>query len=466
LKHTILIFFLSAFSITVFGQPVETSFNLTFEKFLNSPELKHATVSLLLRDLKTGKIITDVNSQTGLAPASTQKVVTATTAYSLLGKDFRYQTKIGYTGKIENGKLTGDIIIRGSGDPTLGSWRYGSAKEDKVINDILNAVSQYGIHEITGHVLVDESEFSDEVIPDGWIWQDIGNYYGAGARALNWRENQFDLYLKSGSVVGTPVQIAGTRPEDIYRLRLRSFVTAGPAGSGDNGYIYLPMFEDTGNVRGTVPVNQDRFSISGTMPHPARQLAITIESRLKKKTFNEVAGNYPFSISPESSGINYFYSINSPALDSICYWFLQKSINLYGEALLKTLGKHFGKNGSTSEGVKVVQDFWKKQGMDDYALNIIDGSGLSPQNRITTDDLVRVMSYAKQQSWFPSFYDDLPVFNGIKMKSGSINGVLSYTGFIKNNSGDYVFAFIVNNYNGSGSAMRKKMWKVLDVLKP
>ncbi len=430
--------------------------------------LKHATIGLLVVDIKTGKPLYEHNVQTGLAPASTQKVVTATTAYQLLGKDFRYETTVGYSGKISNGVLDGDIIIRGSGDPTLGSWRYSSTKEDIVIAGIVKAISQQGIHEITGHVMIDESTFDGQVIPDGWIWQDIGNYYGAGARSLNWRENQFDLFLKSGKNEGSNVEITGTNPAFVEGLRLVSDLKAGPAGSGDNAYIYLPMFENTGRVRGTIPVNQNKFSISGTMPHPGIQMAFTLEAALKKKSISEVvmenaaeSATIQEANIPLPSEVRNIYTIYSPTLDSICYWFLQKSINLYGEALLKTLGKKFGKEGSTSEGVKVVQGFWKQQGIDEYALNIIDGSGLSPQNRITADDLVKVMQFAKKQSWFNGFYEDLPVYNGIKMKSGSINRVLSYTGYVN----DYVFAFIINNYDGSGTAMRKEMWKLLDVLK-
>ena len=80
--------------------------------------------------------------------------------------------------------------------------------------------------------------------------------------------------------------------------------------------------------------------------------------------------------------------------------------------------------------------------------------------------LVSVLQYAKKQLWFSSFYDALPLINGIKMKSGSISGVVSYTGFIKSKSGkEYTFAFIINNFYGSSNDVRKKMWALLDLLK-
>ena len=161
-----------------------------------------------------------------------------------------------------------------------------------------------------------------------------------------------------------------------------------------------------------------------------------------------------------------FYTHYSPDLDSIVYWFLKKSINLYGEALIKTLGYQFTNIGATDSGVNVIKNFWNKKGIEPSAMNIIDGSGLSPANRVTASTLVSVMQYAKKQTWFPSFYNALPEINGIKMKSGSIGGVVSYTGFIKNKKGaDYTFAFIVNNFDGNANDVRKKMWALLDLLK-
>ena len=153
-------------------------------------------------------------------------------------------------------------------------------------------------------------------------------------------------------------------------------------------------------------------------------------------------------------------------MDSINYWFLKKSINLYGEAFVKTIAYEKTKFGSTDTGIAIIRDFWEKRGIEKSALNIIEGSGLSPANRVTTNALVTVMQYAKQQSWFSSFYHSLPEMNGIKMKDGYISGVRSFTGFVKSKTGDdYTFSFIVNNFDGNAGTVREKMWKLLDILK-
>ena len=449
---------------TSYAQPINSVFNSAFSKFAQDADLKHATISLFVVNTTTGKPVTEVNTQTGLAPASTQKIITSATAYALLGKDYRYKTTIGYTGKIENGVLDGNIIIKGSGDPTLGSWRYDATTEKNVIESFKNAISRAGIQTITGHVIIDADLWNGEATPDGWVWQDIGNYYGAGARAINWHENQYDLFLTSGNKINDPVTIAEMIPSYIVGLQLQSKALTAAKGTGDNTNIYFPLDTDYGYLRGTVPAGEERFKISGAMPHPARQLAISLESVLKNIDPEKIANEDTQLTSKDKP--TYFFTYTSPTLDSISYWFLKKSINLYGEALLKTLGYEILQSGDTKKGVDAVQNFWKKQNIEPYAINIMDGSGLSPSNRITTESLIQVLLYAKKQNWFPGYFDGFPVINGIKMKSGSIKDVLSYTGFITNkNNEEYAFAFIINNYNGNSNTMRRKMWKLLDVLK-
>lgn len=455
--------FLIICTTTAESQNINQVFNSAFRKFAGDPTFKHATISLYMLNTTTGKPVTEVNINTGVAPASCQKVITASTAFELLGHDYTYKTTLGYTGEIRNGVLHGNIIIKGSGDPTLGSWRYDQTKEDNIIAVFKNAISQAGIHEINGHVYADESLWDDEATPNGWVWQDIGNYYGAGARALNWRENQYDLYLRSGKNIGDPVVIAGTKPFFVEGLNLVSKVTSGKKGSGDNNYIYMPLNDSYGYVRGTTPVNEDHFTISGAMPHPAVQLALTLEAALKNESMDKVAATYPGQINLTPTKV--FYTYTSPVLDSIIFHFLRRSINLYGESLLNTMAYNFTNTGNTDSGVNVIHRFWKGKGIEPYAINIADGSGLSPSNRVTTQALVTVMEYARKQSWFPSFYDALPIISGIKMKSGSINGVISYTGYIKGKDGNqYTFSFVVNNYDGSGNEVRKKMWKLLAIL--
>ena len=134
--------------------------------------------------------------------------------------------------------------------------------------------------------------------------------------------------------------------------------------------------------------------------------------------------------------------------------------------MIKTLAYEKKGIGSTDSGVVIVQNFWKEKGLDKDEIGIVDGSGLSPLNRVTTHSQVEILKYAKKKNWFPSFYNSLPEYNGMSMKSGTIRGVKGFCGYHKAKNGkEYIFSFLVNNYNGSSSSLVNKMYKVLDILK-
>ena len=375
---------------------------------------------------------------------------------------------MGYDGGIRNGVLNGSLYLIGSGDPTLGSWRWNNTKEDIILSNIISAIKSLEIKSIRESINIDNSGWKGENIPDGWIWQDIGNYYGAGATKLNWRENQFDVILKSGHHPGDKVEISGYDPD--YPFGFESELVSAGKGTGDNAYIYYPLNSEGGVIRGTIPIDENKFVISGSVPNPFNPLLKAIRDSLIK---NEIEAQ-PLSLGIhendklkyERSKATIFYTAYSPSLDSIIYWFLKKSINLYGEALVKTFAYEKKGFGSTDSGVEIVKDFWKQKGIDEDELNIYDGSGLSPLNRITTHAQVEVLKYAKTKDWFPYFYDALPEYNGMKMKSGTISDVKGFCGYQTAKDGkEYIFSFIVNNYNGSTSALVNKMYKVLDELK-
>jgi D-alanyl-D-alanine carboxypeptidase/D-alanyl-D-alanine-endopeptidase (penicillin-binding protein 4) len=468
-------FLIVVYTFVVIGSSAQTitqKIEKAYQQFEADSQMRHAISSLYVINAKTGEVVFDKNSQIGLAPASTQKIITAATALELLGKDYKYKTELGYSGKIDKYGLDGNLYIFGNGDPTLGSWRFIITKEEKVFLEFAEALKKKGIKKISGVIETHAPEWGTQFLPDGWIWQDIGNYYGAGAGGVNWRENQFDVILESGDKINGPVYIKNIIPE-LYGTKFISEIKSAAKNTGDNGYIYLPINSREGYLRGTIPIGEKEFKISGAIPDPPKELAYLFAKYLSIQNPGMTYliesmpdfGNAEISKTDNVKKTNVFYTHYSPSLDSIIYWFLQKSINLYGEALIKTFAYEKKGFGSTDSGVVIVKDFWKQKGIDEDELNISDGSGLSPQNRVTTHAQVEVLKYAKTKDWFPYFYNALPVYNGMKMKSGSIKDVKGYCGYQKAKDGnEYIFSFLVNNYNGSSSGVVSKMYKVLDVL--
>jgi len=445
--------------VTGWSQTKTEKLAAAFQHFTADAQLRNGMASLYVVDAKTGQVIFDKNGLVGLAPASTMKIITSVSAYELLGKNFKYQTKFAY-------RKTGDgasILILPSGDPTLGSWRWPGTKEDIEIKGVSRAIRKLGVRAIN-EIILDNAGWNEEAIPGGWIWQDIGNYYGAGPAKFNWRENQYDVILKSGNNIGGPVSIVKTVPA-LTGYALQSELTAAAAGTGDNAYIYFPLHAAAGVIRGTIPVNQNSFRISGAMPEAGQQFVKALSDTLARMGLS-VPQKATTSIKTPTDKYTVFHTITSPPLDSIVYWFNKKSINLYGEALVKTMAYKNKGVGATDEGVEVIRNFWKEKGIPVSELNMVDGSGLSPLNRVTTRAQVSMLQHARKQSWFNGFYTALPVYNGMKMKSGTIRNVKGFCGYHRGKDGkEYIFSFLVNNYNGSAAGLVQKMYKVLDVIK-
>ncbi|MET0299314.1 MAG: D-alanyl-D-alanine carboxypeptidase/D-alanyl-D-alanine-endopeptidase [Flavitalea sp.] len=434
------------------------------------PQMGAALISVYVMDETTGGLIYEHNSRYAMAPASTQKLFTAAAALELLGKSYRYKTLLNIY-EDRDISASGMIEVVGSGDPSTGSWRYTSTKKEKLLADwaeSINAIAP-GYRWKTIYVR-DFLSPSNLAIPEGYIWQDIGNYYGAGTSYFNWNENQYDLTLKSGAT-GSPVTIAKVHPLQ-KQLLFRNDLRAGAPGSGDNAWIFAAPGSKEAVLKGTIPPSQSGFTISGSMPDPGYTFALYLKDAIKAGSLDL---SDPFTSTRDGKLSDTVFSKmkllttithQSPTLDSLVYWFLRKSVNLYGEAFLKKLGEEKTGQFDTDKGIDVLNEFWSSKGISAGSMQIQDGSGLSPQNRVTTKALVQVLKYSRGQDWYPAYYAALPEYNGMKMKSGSIGGSRAYAGYHTSNAGKkYVFAIIINNYTGSAGEVVKKMYKVLDNLK-
>ena len=456
----------------VSAQSISQRLQKAFGQFEADSQLKHAISSLYVINAKTGEVVFDKNSQVGLAGASTQKIVTAATAFELLGKGFRYKTNISYFGEIKENKLYGGVIFKANGDPTFGSWRYKSTSAEVFLDSFSIALKHAGIYDFDttmtdGYYLPMNGNPAD-ISPDGWIWQDIGNYYGANAYEFNWNENQFTVRYRPGDV-GQLAAVDSFLPAYAKEGNVRGNVYTGKPGSGDHTYFYSTP--EGRFAKGTVPAGVPYFDVSASVYDPTTFFMYFLQSNFSSKNDKQKklpGGNFvmgPKNRFPRQEN-SLIYTHSSPSLDSIIYWFLKKSINLYGKTLVKTFAYEKQGFGSTDSGVAIVRKFWKEKGLDEDELNIYDGSGLSPLNRLTTHAQVEVLKYAKTKDWFPYFYAALPEYNGMKLKSGTISDVKGFCGYHTAKDGtEYIVSFLVNNYNGRTSGVVNKMYKVLDELK-
>jgi len=243
----------------------------------------------------------------------------------------------------------------------------------------------------------------------------------------------------------------------------------GTSGSGDRSYAFIPPYSNVAYLRGSWGIGIGKSGISVALPDPAFDCAYRLQDTLKRlgisasqpATTTRIMNLNNQVIPGITQKIN---TISSPTLSEIIYWFLKKSINLYGESLLKTIALKSGMPATTAKGAETEINYWSATGIDKSALNIIDGSGLSPGDRITTSAMANVLFQIQKENWFPDFYRALPEYNGMKIKSGTINDVSAFAGYHTDPSGNkYVIVININNYSGSG--INKKLFRVLDELK-
>ena len=393
----------------------------------------HASISAYAVNTKTGEVVMDENSGKSLMPASSIKAITTATALQILGPETRFQTDLEYDGVIDSkGILHGNIYIRGGGDPCLGSDRIeGSLGWEKQIAAWVEAVQKLGIKKIEGEVIADASRWEKALAPPSWNWEDLGNYYGAGACALSFHENSYTLKFKPGKE-GEKTTILSLDPP-IAGLSVENEVTTGAIGSGDNACIYGSEYSTVQHVRGTIPEGGE-FSIKGAIPDPARLCSNLLSKALSEKGISIESQKL------ESQKKIVFHTTYSPMVKEIVYWTNQKSINLYAEHLLKKMGEVVFKDGSTKAGIKAVGEYWRKK-VDLEGFNMADGSGLSRKNLVTAKQFVSILSETKKTDVFSIFLQSLPQeTDRIKAKDGGMSLVRSYAGY----TDDVVFALLVN----------------------
>lgn len=459
MRRIVLIISLLGFTAFCFSQEKST------EAFIGDSSLAHASVSLCVADAETGNLIIDYNSGISLTPASVMKVITSAAALELLGPSYTFKTRIGYTGTINKRfkRLKGNIIITGGGDPSLGSQYFPDHNKD-FINNWVTEIRKLGIKRISGKVISDDSYYDFQPAPGKWLWEDTGNYYGAGAFGLSVFDNSYEIHFKTLEDNSLPV-MKSIVPDDCS-FDLTSFLTA--YGTEDEGSVFAAPYSSKGWIAGSIPSNQEDFILKASITDPPQYLAKLVTEKLKAAGI-KVRG-IPSTLRSEKNyqpeKIVAVCESESPTLTELIEVLNHESVNLIAEHLIKELGKKFKNSGSTASGAKVILEFLKTAGIDTNGMFIEDGSGLSPTDAINTRELVRLLIYMKHKGkYFNEYYSSLPdagqdgtlknyfkdpvFFTRLKAKSGSMTRVRSYAGYFTTKSGKkMVFSIIINNYSG------------------
>lgn len=437
--------------------------------FLSGNAMKHASVSFLAIDINKGDTMLQHRSGVSLCPASVTKIVSTATVLELFGSSHTFTTGISYSGKIENGVLNGNLYITGGGDPALGS------KNFEYYNGFLEkwatAIAEAGIKKINGKVVADASWLASSQVPDGWTWGDIGNYFGAAPLSLNVYDNEFTVTFRTGSKAGDSTSVVSISP-DVPYMKFINKVKTGNV-SGDNSMIYGSVTDNTRIAEGFLPPGRNAFEVRGALPMPPLLLAEQLRSTLLLKGIPSDTSMVIFQ--PDTLKTRLIYSYPSVTLSEIINVTNKASMNLYAETLFRQAGKKL--SPSKSNPSDAVAEYWKDK-INTSGFFIEDGSGLSRSNAMNAGNLVGLLLYMKKSKNYEVFYNSLPVagksgtissmFNGtiaednLRAKSGSLNRVRCYAGYLTTKTGKEVaFALLVNNFSCSQSEIKSRIEKLL-----
>jgi D-alanyl-D-alanine carboxypeptidase/D-alanyl-D-alanine-endopeptidase (penicillin-binding protein 4) len=441
------------------------------EAFQSGPAARFGTIALSVRRVSDGTELIGYNAHQSLPSASTLKLITTATAMAVLGSTYTYTTTLEYDGTIKDSTLMGNLYIRGSGDPSLGSWRFPNYYD---LNALLKywsaAVKAAGIRRIQGTVVGDASLYDELTTPDTWPFGDLGNYYGASLSALNINENLYRVFFKTGKSVNVPASVLRTDPAIPY-LAFRNTVVTDAANTGDQVNIYGTPFMNQQWLTGKVPIGEpaNEFSVKGSLPDPAFFAAYALHRQLGQDTVlvsgspSSVGGGLPNSF-PATGKRTVLNQHRSPTLVELVLQTNFQSINLYAEALLRTTAMTLNKTvRSTSASIDELIKFWRNKGINLDGFRIRDGSGLSAVGALTADNMTSILSTMGREKAFPQFYETIPIVGqtgtvkalargtaaagNIRAKSGSIEGVRAYAGYFTAADGERMsFCVLVNKF--------------------
>ena len=434
------------------------------DHLIADPAFASATWGVYIESPDKREVLYRHNEDKLLIPASNIKLFTTAAALVRFGPNFTYKTKLYYGGTLSNGTLNGDLIIRGSGDPTI-SGRYNGNNITGTFQEWADSLKAIGIIRITGDVIGDDDYFDDVGMGQGWSWDDEPYYYSAHISGLSFNDNTVNVRIRSGEKVGDKA-IIELDPETEYVTIKNNIRTTKP----DSTFYYDFSRSIDGNIFrfwGNFPISKKPITNWLSVRNPTLYTATVV-----KETFESAGisiGGKAKDVDDMSSKPNYdelqtAAVYTSPPMSRMIRTVNKSSQNFYAEQLLKTIGKEYNHEGSASAGVKSVRSFLSGIGIDANGIKMVDGSGLSRMNIVTTRQIATLLRYMRGHKYFDSYYESLPVAGvdgtigrrmigtnaqrNLRAKTGYVSYVRALSGYVTTREGeDIIFSFIVNNYD-------------------
>jgi D-alanyl-D-alanine carboxypeptidase/D-alanyl-D-alanine-endopeptidase (penicillin-binding protein 4) len=383
------------------------------DSLTSQPEFRNAQWGVLVVNPRTGDTLYSKNAGKLFMPASNMKIITSAAALTLLGPDYRYRTTFLTDGEVRDSLLDGNLLVIGRGDPTVSDRMRGTATT--VMDALADSLRAHRIRQISGSLARVGNAFPDSIYGYGWEWDDLGEYYGAGVDELIFNEGMAPTTLRP--------------PPDTARDSLYS----GPAK--DPAKAYLDALHDA----------------------------------LVRKSIR-MDGTVRDSILPTPFKMDTLFVLVSPPLREILPALMKPSQNQIAEILLRTIGLERAGLGKADTARKIVGQQLLAWGVQPDGFVIRDGSGLSDQDLLTPETIVRVLDRIQRDTAFATYYNSMPIAGvdgtidtrmkgtpaegNVHAKTGTLAKARSLSGYVTTADGErLIFSILANNTTTPGSAV-------------
>lgn len=477
---SLILFFLVCVSAPLNYGILHAQISPEINRLIENSRASHAFWVVQVRD-STGRVLQNLNGDKLIRPASNLKMITSGALLDRLGPNYRFETTLYGRGRQTDSTWVGDLIVKGSGDPTI-SGIFTNGDKLFLFERWFNELNDAGIRVIDGNLIGFDGLFDDIPYPRGWEWDDLTYYYAPEINALSFNSNVVDLEVRAIGRVGTRPRIEWS-PFNTSFVEFVNEQTIAPPGTRFNESYRRELGSNTIILRSVLP--QGYYETEPlTITAPSLYFMDTFYQYLELRGMEINGGIFIDSdyYSWNERGLRRIHTHISEPLHRMVGEINKESDNFITEMLVKYLGsKVYNVQGTTDLGLQVIKEYMNELGIDTTAVSLRDGSGMAPATLIKAGDLNQYLINIRNKPYFSHFINSLAVggmsgtlshrFRGSNIsenffgKTGFVSGVRALSGYLDTETGNRLaVSIITNNYTAQTSHVDFIHQRILEYL--
>jgi len=437
----------------------------------HSPGVDRAAWGIAVHSLDRDERLFELNPRTLLVPASAAKLISLAAAADAVGWNFSYETTVRATAPIVDGTLRGDLLVVGTGDPSIGG------RAGRSLAEWVEALRARGLRRIEGRVIGDDDALEEPRPQLAWAWDDLGYQTGALFGALNLGENRTVVTITPGSATAVAGRVdvepaAASRP-------LRNRVITGPAGSAPLLWPEQRPGEPYLTIAGSMPADAQPARLVVSVGNPTFFFAASLRRALIDGGIDVTGDAYDVDeVEPslDWTRAEPMYTHRSPTLAEIAQPLLKDSVNLYGEAALRLNAPRgaLATNDAALDGLSARLKMW---GVPPDGWQIVDGSGLSRRNAVAPDTFITILRRMYDPTGASPWMTGLPVAGldgtlagrmagtpaegNVRAKTGTMSNIRTLAGYVRTRDGERLaFVIMANSFEGTGAMANEALDRI------